>query len=194
MERAKIKILSIEPSDLLYEGLKNSLLKSGLGYLFIRTTSLKEGEEALKEQRFHCVIVNPAAIYNRVPQLQKLKRLYKDLHWIALLHSLIEPELLLHFNTTLSLYDSRQEIVEKIEGLSLRKATPPTPKEELTEREKDILKHLIKGDSNRTISQKLNISVHTVVSHRKNIARKTGIKSLPALAIYAITSKLLPLE
>lgn len=194
MEQTKIKILSIEPSDLLYEGVKNTLLKSGLRYFFTRTYSLKEAEDALKEQRFHFAIVNPNTIINRSSQLQKLKRLQKDLQWIALIHSFIEPNILSHFNTQISIYNTKEEVIDKIEELSTPQNTPTFTKEELTDREKDILKHLIKGESNREISEKLNISVHTVVTHRKNIARKTGIKSLPALAIYAITSKLVPLE
>jgi DNA-binding CsgD family transcriptional regulator len=40
----------------------------------------------------------------------------------------------------------------------------------------------------------LNISIHTVISHRKNITEKTGIKSLSGLTIYAITKKIIPLD
>ena len=42
------------------------------------------------------------------------------------------------------------------------------------------------GHTNKTIADKLFISAHTVISHRKNITDKLGIKSIPGLTVYAI--------
>jgi DNA-binding NarL/FixJ family response regulator len=64
----------------------------------------------------------------------------------------------------------------------------------LSERETEVLIQLVKGLSHKEIADKLNISIHTVTSHRKNIIEKTGIKSLSGLTIYAITKKIIPLE
>jgi DNA-binding CsgD family transcriptional regulator len=58
--------------------------------------------------------------------------------------------------------------------------------EKLTDREKDVLKLLLKGMSNKEVADKLIISPHTVITHRKNIIEKTGIRSLSGLAVYAI--------
>ena len=49
--------------------------------------------------------------------------------------------------------------------------------EPLSERETEVLEQLVNGLSNKEIADKLNISIHTVISHRKNITQKTGIKS-----------------
>lgn len=61
------------------------------------------------------------------------------------------------------------------------------PKQEyaLSEREKDVLFFVVQGLSSKQIADRLNISVHTVNSHRKNITQKTGIKSVAALAVFA---------
>jgi regulator of cell morphogenesis and NO signaling len=56
---------------------------------------------------------------------------------------------------------------------------------ELSEREKQALIALACGLSNKEIADKLNISIHTVISHRKNIIRKTGIKTVQGLTLYA---------
>jgi DNA-binding CsgD family transcriptional regulator len=48
-----------------------------------------------------------------------------------------------------------------------------------------------KGLANKEIADKLNISIHTVMSHRKNIAHKTGIKSVAGLTVYALLNNLL---
>ena len=61
----------------------------------------------------------------------------------------------------------------------------------LSDREKDVLICLAKGMKNNEIADSLNISTYTVITHRKNIVRKTGIKSVSALTVYAILNNLL---
>ena len=57
---------------------------------------------------------------------------------------------------------------------------------ELSPRETEVLILITKGLINKEIAQKLNISLTTVISHRKNIMEKLGIKSVAGLAIYAV--------
>ena len=66
--------------------------------------------------------------------------------------------------------------------------------EELSEREKDVLAQVVRGLSNKEIANVLCISTHTVISHRKNIARKLNIHSTAGLTIYAIVNKLVDLN
>jgi DNA-binding CsgD family transcriptional regulator len=61
---------------------------------------------------------------------------------------------------------------------------------ELTPREKEVLKWVALGLSNKEIAENLYISVHTVISHRKNITEKLGIKSISGLTVYAILNKI----
>ena len=63
--------------------------------------------------------------------------------------------------------------------------------EELSVREKDVLKLVALGFSNKLIAEKLFISIHTVISHRKNITEKLGIKSISGLTVYAILNHLI---
>lgn len=62
--------------------------------------------------------------------------------------------------------------------------------EALSERERDVLVQIVKGLSNKEIADTLCISVHTVITHRKNITRKLNIHSTAGLTIYAIVNKL----
>ena len=57
---------------------------------------------------------------------------------------------------------------------------------ELSPREVDVLRLITHGYINKEIADKLNISLTTVISHRKNITEKLGIKSVSGLAIYAV--------
>jgi DNA-binding NarL/FixJ family response regulator len=61
---------------------------------------------------------------------------------------------------------------------------------ELSKQEKKILTQLALGLTNKEIADKLFISAHTVMTHRKNITRKLGIKTVSGLTVYAILNKL----
>lgn len=64
----------------------------------------------------------------------------------------------------------------------------------LSQREIDVLKYLIEGLSNKEVAEKLYLSTHTVISHRKNICEKTRIKSLAGLTIYAILNGIINID
>ncbi|HIW86899.1 MAG TPA: response regulator transcription factor [Candidatus Onthomorpha intestinigallinarum] len=64
----------------------------------------------------------------------------------------------------------------------------------LSEREKDVIRCVVKGMTNKEVADKLFISINTVTTHRRNIARKLDIHSTSALTIYAIANKLLDME
>ena len=73
-----------------------------------------------------------------------------------------------------------------------RHSVPDT--EELSEREQDVLVQVVHGLSNKEIADVLCISPHTVISHRKHIARKLNIHSTAGLTIYAIVNKLVDIN
>ena len=61
----------------------------------------------------------------------------------------------------------------------------------LTNRETEILKIIVKGYTNKEIAEMLNISLNTVLTHRKNIIRKTGVKTVSGLTFYCLRNGLL---
>lgn len=61
----------------------------------------------------------------------------------------------------------------------------------LTPRETEILKLIVRGNLNKQIADELNISINTVLTHRKNILAKTGIKTTSGLTLYSISKGLL---
>ena len=66
--------------------------------------------------------------------------------------------------------------------------------ETLSQREKEIVACVVTGMTNKAIADKLFLSIHTVITHRRNIARKLQIRSPAGLTIYAIVNKLVSLE
>lgn len=57
---------------------------------------------------------------------------------------------------------------------------------ELSLRETDVLQLVVKGSTNKEVADRLNISLNTVLTHRKNITAKLGIKTVSGLTFYAI--------
>lgn len=74
----------------------------------------------------------------------------------------------------------------------MNKNTSSTKSESiLSDRELDIVREVALGKTNKEIADKLFISAHTVITHRKNITRKLGIKTVSGLTVYALLNKLI---
>ena len=96
----------------------------------------------------------------------------------------------------LNIYQSEEQLVKDILKLHQHahhdghpaEAIPPMPviEHELSAREIEVLVLITKGFINKEIADKLNISLTTVITHRKNITEKLGIKSVSGLTIYAV--------
>ena len=56
----------------------------------------------------------------------------------------------------------------------------------LSDREIEVMSYIVQGYTNKEIADKLTITLNTVISHRKNIMDKLGMKSVSALTIYAV--------
>lgn len=69
-----------------------------------------------------------------------------------------------------------------------------TSTDDLSQREKEIITFVVKGMSNKEIAEHLFISIHTVITHRRNIARKLEIHSPTLLTVYAIVNKLVDIS
>lgn len=64
----------------------------------------------------------------------------------------------------------------------------------LSKRENEVVRMLSLGAGNKEIAQKLHLSLHTVLTHRKNIIRKLGIKTTSGLTVYAILNGIITIE
>lgn len=63
--------------------------------------------------------------------------------------------------------------------------------QKLSRREKEILNWVVEGLSSQQIARKLNLSLHTVNTHRKNMLQKTGAKNVAELIRYAVLNKII---
>lgn len=88
----------------------------------------------------------------------------------------------------INIHCDESTIINKIEQIiaSINIPSESMRQSSLTQREIDVLRLIAKGYINKEIAEKLNISFNTVLSHRKNITTKLGIKSASGLGFYAI--------
>lgn len=95
-------------------------------------------------------------------------------------------------NSSINLTDTPALICYKVNEIlnSLLSDQSKDSDTELTKREIEVLQLITKGYSNKEIADHLFVSTHTVISHRKNISEKTGIKSASGLTMYAILKKI----
>jgi len=98
------------------------------------------------------------------------------------------------FNDIIEPGDSEKVIFEKLEkvvGTANDEYIDKKGNEDLSAREKEVLRLVALGLTNKEIATRLFISSHTVISHRKNITAKIGIKTIAGLTLYAIINKLI---
>ena len=87
-----------------------------------------------------------------------------------------------------------EQIKEKLLALTQPADRPEQKPEPLSAREKEIVIGVVKGLTNKQIADRLFLSTHTVITHRRNIAAKLQIHSPAGLTIYAIVNKLVELD
>lgn len=74
-------------------------------------------------------------------------------------------------------------------GSKQRSVEDQQPKDTLSPREIEVLRLIVEGLINKEIAEKLSIGLTTVITHRKNIFEKLGIKSVAGLTIYAVMKR-----
>ena len=190
----KINLLIAEPFHVVFEGLKHLFSDAGKKYELFRAMNLDELQQLLLRESVDLVLINPVLLQNQVERFNKLKSETGNLAWIGIVNANFVPQLLGLFDGLIQMTDLPHEIVTTVNKYVESENKSIESARVLSEREVDVLKLLIKGNSNKEIADKLNISTHTVISHRKNISVKTGIKSLSGLTIYAVVQNLISLD
>ena len=114
---------------------------------------------------------------------------------IAIIANMIDSTQLKHYQETIAIYDSIETITDKLKLLlESEEEEKESDTEALSQREKEIITLVVKGLTNKEIADQLYLSIHTVITHRRNIARKLQIHSPAGLTIYAIVNKLVELK
>jgi len=99
-------------------------------------------------------------------------------------------------HASILLMEDKESIIQKIRNLLAHHKQSDSGNHSmmLSPRETTIVRHISMGLTNRQIAEKLFLSAHTVMTHRKNISAKLGIKSVSGLTVYAIVNNIITIE
>ena len=186
MERPKIAI--IDPNTLATLGLKQ-VLQHVIPIATIETFgSMSEFEANHPEQFFHYFVAMNIVVENRMFFAAHHRQT------IVLTLSLDSHSQLSDFHS-ICINVPEQQLVRSLlmleqhahpHGKNLPKMPEVLQHQILSNREIEVMSLIVQGLINKEIADRLNISLSTVITHRKNIMEKLGMKSVSALTIYAV--------
>jgi len=191
-----IHIIIAEPATVILEGLEAIFLKYGITSSVSKVNKLDEIQPTYRKKNADIIIINPSLVQNNTKLFNTIKSQSGNIPWIGMVYIYFDQQLLSLFDAIITISDTAETMVTTIN----RVLNTINPKEEITlqdvisDREIEVLKLLASGLANKEIADQLNISINTVITHRKNISQKTGIKSISGLTIYAVMQKLVSLE
>ncbi len=196
MHKNPLHILILESSRIIFEGLYTILHQSDLDCKIYKIDAIDELNGIIETEKIDILIANLLHFVNREKEIRKFRKDNPDISIVGIDYGMMqktdpEPDALF------SLYDSQEKIISLLSRLDSKNKSITKENEKddnLTKREIEVLSGIVNGMINKEIADSLNISIHTVVRHRKNITTKTGIRSQSGLTIYAISKNIVNIE
>ena len=187
------RIIICEASEIITNGLYE-IIQGMSGFdVVMRLDSPESLSEKLLVSDANILIINPLLMgFNSQNMVSQWVKENPQLVCIALITTYMEESALKNFDGIIGINDSKLKIINKLNQIAQSSEKNEKPDDvELSKREIDVLVAVAKGLMNKEIADQMNISIHTVISHRKNITRKTGIKSVSGLTVYALLNNLI---
>ena len=197
MNNKAINIIIVETSHIIYEGLFSILNKTTQHYNIHLTDNLANLQQINIRIKADVIIINPGIIQNQTKDFNALKTEFENTIWIGIVYTFFDKQVLSLFDEIIYINDTPNKIITLIQNLFIagqQQNNQIAQQETLSNRETDVLKLLVTGNANKEIADKLNISTNTVISHRKNISQKTGIKSVSGLTIFAVVNNIISID
>lgn len=187
-KRGRPKMAIVDPNTLAVLGLKQ-ILQNVMPIMVVETFStFQEFSDVGPDTFYHYFVAQVVVLENRQFFSQRI-------HKTIVLTITKDPNSQLSGFHSFCINVPEEELVKailKIEqyGHSGGKNLPEMPQvlknKILSNREIEVLSLIVQGLINKEIAEKLSISLTTVITHRKNIMEKLGMKSVSALTIYAV--------
>ena len=188
------KVLLIVPSKIVARGMEAVLSELGEFRVEGILTDLSHASQMRLRNIDADVIVLDPVVFDFVSRSSVRSHIseYSDAAVVGLQTIPMDDEQKKQYDALIGLNDDPVLIVRKLrESLDSRQDNPETEEYDLSAREKEILVCVAKGMLNKEIADACNLSIHTVITHRKNITRKTGIKTVAGLTVYALLNNLI---
>ena len=194
---SKKKVTLITPSELIAKGLIN--IFSDLGEFtveeFLKDIS-RTSEAILKNIDSDVIILDPMVLdFQSRKEGRNILSEISNAIVVAIEGSTTTDEMMKQYDGSFSIYDEPVNIIRTLRAACQSSQTDQCcENDELSAREKEILICVAKGMQNKEIADLYNISIYTVITHRKNITRKIGIKTIAGLTVYALLNNLIDIS
>lgn len=188
------KIAIADPSPVILTGMSVILKELAEYDVVLKTNDLQTLAARLHVVNPDILIVNPVMIdYSKRMMVRHLFGDMPGMKLVALTSAFFDAQQLKQYHGVIEITDDAHRIKSTLNMVveTGGKKEEESDSAQLSDREKEVLVCMAKGQKNSEIADALNISVHTVITHRKNIVKKTGIKSVAALTVYAILNNLI---
>ena len=186
------RVIICEASEIISIGLAEIIDSMAQFDVVSRLDSPEHLSEKITATDANLLIIDPTLLgFHNREFLSQLGKEHPQLIMIALTTSYLDHSMLTPYHGVIEINDTRSKIIGKMNEFAQSEATKNADDVELSKRETDVLVAVAKGMMNKEIADQMNISIHTVISHRKNITRKTGIKSVSGLTVYALLNNLI---
>ena len=150
----------------------------------------KEADKKLRELKLLIIKYLPSDGLHNNKLTATLHDIYDNEEWLRQ-HAMVEDRIFVPAIRRLEQLSKQNDVTKNISGMVLGAAQNA---DALSDRERDVIVSLVQGMSNKEIADHLFISVNTVITHRRNIARKLQIHSPAGLTIYAIINGLVDIS
>ena len=179
------------------------IIRKGLVYVLSQLSSVGKVVELKEMENISyqidilqpdAVLINPMLLGHTRQDIRQQLNLGKQTAIIALVYNLIDEQFYRSYDAVIRINDSESKIESTLLNCLNKEPDSSSDQEELSDREKEILISVVKGMSNKEIAEYHNISIHTAITHRRNITRKLKVHSISGLTIYAIINKLVDIS
>lgn len=193
----RVTFVVADPSYIVRRGLVNTIEEIGNTSVVREVDEVERIIKAVVELNPDYLIFNPTLLPTGAVSLKCLFGQNSETRFVALVDGAKGVGFVGQIYEMLLMHEDKSSIVQKLKALvssRFKELEVEPPIGELTPKEQMIVRDVALGLSNKEIADKNFISTHTVITHRKNITRKLGIKSASGLTVYAIMNKLIDLE
>lgn len=191
MSNSKKVLVVAETSHIIRKGLVYVLSQLSMVSKVVELRDMSDIASQLERLHPDGVIINPMLLgYTSRHDIKQQIKLPPQTAIVALVYNMIDEQFYKFYDGVIQINDSDAKIESILSGCFDRAEEGGLDQNDLSEREREILVSVVKGMSNKEIADFHNISIHTVITHRRNIGRKLNVKSVSGLTIYAILNKL----
>ena len=151
----------------------------------------EQTDKKLRELKLMIIKYLPADAHRNNQLTATLYDIYNNEEWLRQ-HAEVEDHIFTPAIKRLERATNREDVSKNISQMVFKSGQDAN--EALSDRERDVIIGVVQGLQNKEIADRLCISVNTVITHRRNIARKLQIHSPAGLTIYAIVNGLVDIS